>query len=360
MRTASGNEQVLTPETARQVTIEEYDTYVSRRFTRLINPYTGLTDYRNYMPQDSLEEIHGFLLYLTQGNGVRLYKFQDKKRENYFIEKDGGPLTELKFKVHVDDNNKVVEDLRFKQQLQTAFALNPATNAFLYNKLQRLEYKEDKLEAFIGQTAGKQKKKRMYPADLVVMGGLAYNTFDIIAYNSPNTSSQGTFKPGVAPVLGVTYFDYSQRNFARNFILLQAKWYHFRHSAIYEYPNSGRETTLTYESQVANLNVGLGRNLIKTPTLSYYAAVAPSLVVLLGSKETNSFTGAASKSTLLTYNFTLQTGVRLKRNLGVWLHYNVVANDVQSYVFYDHRHRTVQLGLDWLIKKQKTAARKSP
>ena len=101
---------------------------------------------------------------------------------------------------------------------------------------------------------------------------------------------------------------------------------------------------------MANLNVGLGRNLIKTLTLSYYAAVAPSLVALLGSKETNSLTGAVSTRTMLNYNFTLQTGVRLKNNLGVWLHYNIIPNNVPSYVFYIRRHRTIQFGLDWSLK----------
>jgi hypothetical protein len=352
--TADGKEQTLTPDNTQRFSIEGYDTYVSHRFSRLTNRITGISDYRLLSPNDSLEEVHGFLLLVTRAQGINFYKYTDNKRENFFMEQEGTPVTELKFKVYVNDNNQVVEDARFKQQLLTAFGGKIAGNASLMHRLNRLEYKEDKLEAFLRQVEGKKTaKKKMYPSELLLFGGIAHNTFEVKSDEVGGPSSETTYGPHTSPVLGIAYIDYSQRNFGRNFFLGQVKWYRFKNSGTYTYPNTNVKNDITFEAQVATFGVGLGRNLIKTPTLTYYVAAVPTAMALINSKVTYSIQGVASDKSFLNMNVLLQTGLRLKNNFGIWAHYHLLPNDVQNYTMYNNNHRTIQIGVDWTLKRRK-------
>ena len=353
VQTGDGKTEVLTPENTREFVIDGYDTYVSRRFSRIANPITSINDFRVLSPDDSVEQVHGFLLYMTQAKGVRLYKYNDKRRENFFIEKEGEPLSELKFKIHVTDDLQAVDDNRYKQQLHVAFRESISANPSLQHRLNRLEYKEEKLEAFMRQVEGnKAAKKKMYPGELLVLGGVAYSSFEVKGSEMTTASSETTYDPSVSPVLGIAYFDYSQRNFAKNFFLLQLKWYRYQNNGVYTYPYSSQKTKITYESHLANLSVGLGRNFVQTPAASFYVVVAPTALLLLNTKEIYNEKDVASRATFFTYNILLQTGVRFKNKLGIWAHYNVLPIDVQKYVFFQHNHRSIQVGVDWTLKRK--------
>lgn len=351
VRTAGGQDAVLTPENTREVRIEGYDTYRSRRFTRLTNPYI-FYGFSNLSAEDSTQELHGFLLFLASGDGVSLYKYSDPKRENFFIEK-GDSLVELKHKIYPNHNqSRIIEDNRFRQQLWAAFLDSRATDEDLQNKLERLQYKEDQLEAFVRGTRNRrEKKKKQYPSEIGLMGGVAYNTFSVTSESFSNRSTLADYKSSFGPVIGLTFYEYSQRAFGRNFFLMQLKYYRFKNEGEYSYYS--RVGTVTYSGDMLNLALGLGRNFIQTSTLKAYAAVAPYLVYIPASKEQYSGEEPREERSVFSYNLSVQAGVRFGGQLGAWVHYNLLPIDAQQYVYFGNHHRSLQLGVDWRLKRHR-------
>lgn len=353
VRTASGQDRVLSPENSREVTIEGYDTYRSRRFTRLLNPYVfDHNNYNNLLPTDTTEEVHGFLLFLARGRGISLYKYADKKRANFFID-NGDSLVELKHKIFMNNNySQVIEDNRFRNQLWVAFLKNSENNNALKARLERLMYKEDQLEAFVKASGGKpEKKKIQYPTEYMIMAGAALNTYDVEGEEFPSAGSTGSCKPTMSPVLGIAFYDYSQRNFGRNFFTLQAWWYRFENSAPFTYFST--TSKVTYRSNVINLGLGMGRNFVQTSTLSVYAAAVPHIVYLPDSRQQRTYPAKDVKQALFKYNLALQAGARLSRHLGFWMRWELRPIDTQNYELNDNNHRTLQLGVDWRLKRQR-------
>jgi hypothetical protein len=346
-----GGEVVLTPESTREVTVAGYDTYRSRRFTRLTNPTSSMPNYSLLPATDSVEEIHGFLHLLTQAKGVSLYKYSDKKRMNFYIEKEGR-LLELKHKIYLTDNGAVRDDNTFRQQLAVAFELDPTGRRATQSQLESLAYSEEQLEAFVEQLGGTKKStKKPYPGSFRVMGGAALNLFTLSSKEFSSNNAQASYSPTISPVVGVALYEYSQRGFGHNFVTLQAWWYRFK--------NSGTHTTLsttweaTYQSNIINVGIGLGRNFIQTADLTAYAAVVPHAMYLPDSKEEYRNYPRSVQVSIFTYNFSLQAGVRLPGGIGAWAHYNLLPIDTQDNLLYDQRHRSFQLGVDWRLKRKK-------
>lgn len=349
VRTAGGQDVVLTPGNTREVTIDGYDTYRSRRFTRLTNPYLFYS-FSNLSEVDSTEDLHGFLLFLAKGDGVSLYKYSDQRRENFFIER-GDSLVELKHKIYPNDNQSgVIEDNRFRQQLWIAFLPTRGNDGAFKHRLESLPYKEDQLEAFVKGLQGKrEKKKKQYPSEIALMGGVAYNTFNVTSQSFSNRSTLADYKGGAAPVVGFTLYDYGQRSFGRNFFALQLKYYRFKNAGDYEYYSS--TGTVTFSASVLNLGTGLGRIFIQSPALKAYAALVPYILFMPDSRETYSSGHGNTKEFIMSYNVSLQAGLRFNDRLGAWAHYNLLPTDAQQYVHFANYHRSLQMGVDWRLKR---------
>lgn len=350
-QTTGGQPVVLTPGNAREVSIEGYDTYRSRRFTRLVNPTSSMPNYINLPATDSVEEVHGFLLFLTQAMDISLYKYSDKKRINFFIEKEGS-LVELKHKIYLKDNSQALDDNTFRQQLSVAFELDPTAHSTLNTKLERLEYHEDQLTSFVrrlgGQTA---KKKKMYLTEIALMGGVSVNSFDVKWWDYKSPSSEANYSTSLGPVVGIAVYEYSQRGFGRNFITFQLKYYNYKNKGTYN--TIDQQGEVTFRSSIVNLGVGVGRNFIRKHGLSAYAAVLPHGLYLPNSKEEYTTRKAPGTESIFSYNLELQAGVRFPGGIGMWAHYNLLPTDTRDNPSFDHYHRSFQVGLDFLIKRKK-------
>lgn len=354
VRTTEGKELILTPASAHSFTVDGYETYVSRRFTRLLNPIDEPSNNVELLNRDSLEEVQGFLLLVTEGAGVKLYKYSDKQRENFYVEKDS--LQELRYKIYRNDANNLVHDADYREQLRILFSDRITVEPKLGNELSYLEYKETPIRKLIEKALGiSNKKKRNYPSEFMVMAGAAYNTFDVSSKVYDDLGSvTADYGPTVSPVIGIGFIGYSQRNFAKNFITAQAKYYSFKNSG--SYTKYDEERDVTFQASVINLSVGVGRNLVQTPQTSWYAAVAINGSYLPNSRENFNYEssirylGAPMKVSIFTQNIVLQTGVRHKNGFGMWLHYNMLPTETKQVIHFRHEHRTIQFGAEWRLK----------
>lgn len=71
------------------------------------------------------------------------------------------------------------------------------------------------------------------------------------------------------------------------------------------------------------------------------------------SKEISSLEEKETKESFLLYNLVLQAGMKLPGGLGVWAHVKLEPVDVQRYVNYNFYHRSVHVGVDWNLKRQR-------
>lgn len=356
VQTAEGKDLTLTPAGVRSFTVDGYDTYVSRRFTRLLNPIGDVSGYQQLPNRDSVETIEGFLLLLAEGAGVRLYKYSDRQRENFFVEKDS--LQELRYKIYTNEAGRLVHDADYREQLRVLFADRMAAGLKLGNAVGNLEYKEAPLRKFVEQAVGvTAKKKRKYPSEFMVLGGAAYNTFDVSSERYKSLGSvSADYGSQVTPVIGIGFIDYSQRNFARNFVSIQARYYSYKNSGTYT--QYGEEKEVTFQSDVISLSLALGRNLIQAPQFSWYAAVASNGSYLPNSRGNYDYensiiiSSAPDKVSLFSHNIVLQSGVRMKNGIGLWLHYHLLPTEVYQLPQFHHEHRTLQFGAEWRFRKK--------
>jgi hypothetical protein len=342
---------VLTVENCKSFAVNGYDQYESIQLSRMTNSIELNGNYE-MEGAEAFENIKVFGRIIYNNNGLRLIEFKDKKRENYFYQKDNGAITELVFRVYLSDG-KVVDDKRYLKQLQALFVSHLQKDKKLAQGLPRLQYTEEDLVSFVNQVHNEKvlKNARKYPSELVLIGGASFNSFKVTPRNVFLTQSTTSYNSVLSPIIGFGIINYSQRNFGKNIYAVQIKNYSFKNKGI-----ADNKVSYEYKANVTMVGVNFGRKWINKPNLSWYTSFAPSAVFLLGNTETR-VSGEQKKvvkGRFLAHIVGLQTGVVFQR-FGIWGLYNIGTVNTHTYVQVGTRHRSLQAGIDWKLKyKSKT------
>jgi hypothetical protein len=348
---SSTNEvQVLTVENCKSFEVNGYDQYVPMQIRRMTNAikYSGNSAMEG---TEAYESIKVFTRLIYDNNGFKLFEYKDRKRENYFYQKENGAVTELVFRVYLNDY-LVVDDKKYLGQLQALFSAYFAKDKKLAQMLPRLPYTEEGLVSFLNEVhkASVRKAAKKYPSELFLIGGASFNSFRVTPFSRYHTPSTINYNSDLSPVIGFGIVSYSQRNFGKNFYGVQLKNYSLK--------NKGRTDNgigYEYKANVTMLGLSFGRKWINNPNLSWYSSLAPSALWLYRNTETRSVEDYREvvKGRSIGHMIGLQTGV-VFRKFGIWGLYNIGAMNLHTYVNIGTLHNSVQAGIDWKLKNKKT------
>lgn len=347
---ANGN-ATLTPANTKGFSITDFDTYESKHIRRMLNPIELTEGFNETDTTNRFDERDAFVRVVYNKGGVKVYEFKDLQRPNYYIQYKSDTLTELENKVYLK-NNLLVEERKYRNQLNFLFLENIMQNKKLAIALEDLRYQPEELSTFLDKVQkikveGGTKTKKQF--DLLLITGLSMNSFEVTRRNYSFKPSMVDYPTTFAPVFGIGINMYSRRNLGKNIATAQLKFWNFKNGG--GFSESADNYQFSFESKVATLAVGFGRNWVHTSNLSWYTTVAPEVTALIGSK-TNGSTMFMSpfKDKMLDLNVNFQTGIVIKRKFGVWASYNLAGFDTRAYLHYRSIHQPLQLGVDWRIK----------
>src|ERR1700733_6359776 len=108
----------LSSEKCKKVSVDQSDNYIAYQGKR----QTNAVDYREAQTDsgDTFEDISAFLQVLYNDGHYQLYEFVDKRRPNFYVSDDNGPLRELSYKEFLN-NGTVVDWPGFRLQLEDLF-----------------------------------------------------------------------------------------------------------------------------------------------------------------------------------------------------------------------------------------------
>lgn len=351
---AGGNTIELTPKNSLGLHLEGYDTYESRSIKRMKNAIEFKPGINETDPTDVFEQKDVFLTVLFDQDGTRLYGFRDRLRVNFFIQKNSDTLTELQFKMYLN-NNVLVEERKYRNQLNFLFLSAISTDNKLKEIVEKLNYDENDLVSFLHRIYDKKwtKDKNKYPLDIEILGGASSNKFEI---DGPKASIYGPartiFKNSIGPVVGISLNKYSRKNFGKNFLSVQLKYWSFKNSGSV---NGTDAYDVNYKAGVIALGVAVGRNWIHKPNISWSTSISAGNTIVVGGKAESAFTHLvykAKNSSLGLYS-SLQTSVVVMKRLSIWGAYYLNAINSHVYPFgtaYEAYHTPSQVGLGWRFK----------
>ena len=363
----------LKPGDLKEFHVEGWDSYISRTFQRQVNlvtienkpvNFTGYSDYER-LKEDSFVTVTGFLRKVVDGSGYTLYEYKDELRRNFFIQQGNGEIVPLRFKVFAHqresvEKNLIVPQIDYLVQLNQIFAHKLAKNQSAQRRLMFIDY-DNQLIEFVEEllqvekekpvVSAKQVEMSSYPAHFAVGGGVSLNMAKVTPYQEDEAITRAKFKTQASPVIALSFYFYSKRNFGKNFFSPQVLFFKYKnyghadrkkHAYGYHQADSGY-----VESSVIFFNFHAGRHWVKKENFSWYTSIAPSVQVLNGNRihswGTTSTTGRS-----MTFSVMLQTGIVIYKNWNLY----VAANRIFSTQFkmkYHVRHDDVQFGVQYMI-----------
>lgn len=341
----------LTPEVCKSFTVTGYDTYESMKVKRMTNPNKFYLNVEKAPNEEVFEDIHVFLRRIYNEGSVKLYIFKDSKRENFFI-KINDTLTELLFRVVFRKNPStgtdfVVEDKKYIDQLKSMFSARLSNDEKLAKKISMLRYSENNLITFLNQAMGLKfkRQKNRYPPELVVIGGVSYNTFKVGPYQQFVYPTTLSYPSKISPVIGLSYTEYTQRSFGKNMYSGELKYYSFKHAA------ARGEERWEYKASAFSIGFSVGRKWIDEKNIAWYTSIVPTAILFAKNTETKTYlnTKEVVEGRKIIFRPALQTGFIFNR-IGIWAVYNFIKNDIQRYPHYNSFHQSIQAGMDWRFK----------
>lgn len=339
----------LTPVNAKEIYINQYDTYISYSGKRMTNPTTAHEAWREQ--KDSTSQFVDepiFLRKVREAGTIGLYLYSSASRQNFFLHTPGTQPEELLFKMYVE-NRQEAEFRKYRQQLQAAFG-QQIHEKNLSRSLERLDYHEPDMLRFFSKLSGKEseKKKSRYPSQFGVIGGVSVNMYDQQGEGA-NLYGGNRYASTISPVAGISYIAYTQRNFGKYFINMQLLF------TSYNFEGSNTiVSSKVHSGLLTRLNLLPGINIINRKN-AWHVAAGASALFYTNNGETREpqpsgepYEVDYSKS--FTFSGTLQTGVVLNKRLMVWANYLLPVN-VTNYVYMSGSYSSFSAGIGWNLKK---------
>jgi hypothetical protein len=226
-----------------------------------------------------------FLRVLTKGR-ISLYTYTDKIKTRFYISDNNSDITELIYKVYLDENGGDYHTInRYRTQLQYIAQKAGADNNSLADKIQNSRYAEDELtkivQAINGTKGNTFTPQSHFGARLFAGVFACYNKLQFNGDKAPFLD--GTSQSHIAPKLGfgVDLFTNknTQRLFFRTEVSIMADHYNFPYSSIRpsnETINSEPKATLDFKQYTISVAPQVIYNFYATDKLKAFIGVGAS------------------------------------------------------------------------------------
>ncbi len=350
----------LTPANTLEFLVEGWDKYVSKTFERQVN----LISIENkgavgdiYHPietrvEDTFQTVTAFLRVLFQAEGITMYEFRDGLRINYFITDRSNRFIQLRYKVFFDTKRAMEVQVKdYLVQLQEIFAPELEKNPAARRQFMNVSYNEN-LVMFLKRLLNQKPEKKKYKPRFGIGGGLAINMAKISPPADDIPISRAVFEKKISPVVTLSAYFFSQRNFGKNFISPQLSILSYKHEGIakpktYFYGTYPGDTGII-KASIVIVELHIGRQWIRTSNFSWYTSAAPALHFFLKNASEQWEYHVDNKGRETAMGYRLQTGLIIKDKFNAWASYSRVPDTFKESK-YRIRHESIQLGIQYLF-----------
>jgi hypothetical protein len=318
----------LSPVNCKDFAVKGYDTYVSYNGNRLANLIDDnvLLDNKFFIGSEEVYENTSVFLRLVTGTPeADLYVLNDKKRINFFYQLPQQPITELKYRKTISQN-QIAEVNDYKKQLTAAFA-NTILQAGLTVKLEELTYTESSLSSFFREMflpKNGEAKQPAVRASWVASIGASINMINIKSVD--NSDIPESYQPTIAPLISIGCRVPIDRNFGRYFIYPQLRLYNYKNTA--EENQGTFIKSVTYKaSLLAGIDMNGGVNIINHDKFSFFITGGIGLLMQAGGEEVTRLFAASDHSPYgspkqiklpaFTYSINTSTGAIFNNKISV-------------------------------------------
>jgi hypothetical protein len=292
----NNNEVILNPLKCKEIVINQNDRYISYSGTRIINP-EKVTNFSEG-PENGIikkDTVSIFLRDIYHYKNYVLYKFFDRKRNNFYISKNG-EVSELEYYESIIENRVGTYD-GYKAILNEV--LSGEGIADLNEKLKKVTYDETELINFISGTLkdyvnSSEKKRNIYPKEYLIGTGAIANIASLNFSNSAFISD----KTSISPFFEIGVRLYNQRKFGRPFFQSVISFIPIKSSFL---NNVGMKYDISLSLISAYLSSGY--MFIKNDKLSVYGAAG--LGILIAANLKNEY-----QNTITNYGTYTKIGIR--------------------------------------------------
>jgi hypothetical protein len=348
----STEEIVLTPKITSRFLVEGYDEYISYEGERLLNPIIDhqlLNEKYTIEATDVKEQIVTFLRVLVQTPGGNLYMFHDSKRNNFFYQVPGHPITELRFKRAMKEN-RITDYPEYREQLNKEFG-EIILQKNLSSTLKMLTYSEVKLSNFFKEmfpSATTIRKLQGEDGKWVVGAGIAAYSIDVDRGSVYYISSK-RFKNSFSPILYVGYLAPIARKFGKFFLFPKANFSSYKN--ISEMTNS----TTTYQTNyLFTMQLGAGINIVNRDDFKFYIETDLGMLIHLGnrySKVSGPYPGESIEFRYrgINYSAEVSAGTRINKKILISCSYMFPVT-IGNFVYYSAQLSGVYLKAGYILK----------
>jgi hypothetical protein len=339
---------MLTPQNAREFYTDGYETYISYKGSRLINPIESNGNPAKNDSASRFSELSAFLKLIYTSKEAKLFVYQDKERVNLYFQQPGGMITELLYKVYKTNAGFRSSPL-FQQQLMNAFT-EVILQRGMREDIATLKYDAAEVMHFFSNLFGKgtlPRKKSLYPAESFIGAGISINS---IKTSVPALSYKAQASPVI--LLGTTL--YHQRSYGRWYWLPSLKIYSFKNTS--DFLDNNNAVTTLKSGLILNPVLRLGRNLINGSSLRWGIYAGGGFLYVTKQEISKKMNGQEIQfdynKDKTNFNVAVGTELRIK-SFKIWVDYTP---PVKIYLpQYDGsgfgKHFNIQAGVAWIIKK---------
>lgn len=351
----SKKEIKLTPINCISFTIDGKESYVAYSGTCLSNP-TELTSQSSQKDSsNNFDIVSTFLRSVIKQDDIQILALNNTGRNNYFYQTNDGAISELIFKVFLNDDLKLQKDEKYKRQLFSQLFNKVVSNDQLEKQLSQLEYKEASLVRFINKAYSikADKKKSKYKSTYFVTGGISFNSFKATG-NAGIPQAKTSYSNHTSPLLHFGVNIYTQRGFGKLFFSPQVKVFTSKHSGEIITTNNINISTLHKTNYTSNFVIdpsfNLGYTLAKSDMVEWNISGGFGLLLFsnhiekVNSKNlfTNSVSETQTKMKQVAFHSNFQTSLIFSKHIILNLGY-ILPTPITDYNNYNGKMGSLQI-----------------